>query len=89
MAASIVATTKELEAGDSEVVEGEVVEDPEEPVEQERLHKRSVSGGEEPVGPLLGEPARVGEDDLDLGVADLQAGQDVGELAHRHMWGGE
>ncbi len=43
MAASIVATTKELEAGDSEVVEGEVVEDPEEPVEQERLHKRSVS----------------------------------------------
>src|SRR2546425_11958085 len=34
-------------------------------------------GGQEPVRPFLREPARVGEDDLDLGVADLEAGQDT------------
>jgi hypothetical protein len=31
-------------------------------------------GREEAVGPLLGEPTGVGKDDLNLGVADLQAG---------------
>jgi hypothetical protein len=35
--------------------------------------------GQEPVRPFLREPARVGEDHLDLGVADLKAGQDVGQ----------
>jgi hypothetical protein len=35
--------------------------------------------GEEPVGPLLSELSRVGEHDLDLRVAHLQAGQHIPE----------
>ena len=36
--------------------------------------------GEEPLGPVLDEGAGVGEDHVDLGVADLKAGEHVGSL---------
>ncbi len=37
------------------------------------------SGGEVPVGPLLGERARLAEDDRDAGPPDLQLGKPVGD----------
>jgi hypothetical protein len=36
-------------------------------------------GGEEAVGPVFGEAAGVGEDEVDFGVADLEPGELVGE----------
>ena len=52
-------------------------------------------GGEEAVGPVFGVWSAVGEDDLDLGVADLEAGElvcepvavDVFELEQRAVSG--
>ena len=40
---------------------------------------------EESVGPLLGELARVSEDDLNLGIPDLQACQHIGEPGTGNM----
>jgi hypothetical protein len=40
-------------------------------------------GGEEAVGPFLGELARVGEDDGDGGVADLEASYELEQPAGR------
>src|SRR5437762_8463933 len=38
-------------------------------------------GGEKAVGPVLGVAAGVGEDELDVGIADLEASELVGEPA--------
>jgi hypothetical protein len=58
------------------------------PVSQS-LHSRTgcicEGRGEESVGPFLGEPARVSEDDLNLGVPDLQACQHMGEPSTWNM----
>lgn len=53
------------------------------------LHSRTgcicEGRSEEPVGPLLGELARVSEDDLNLGIPDLQACQHIGEPGTGNM----
>ncbi len=53
------------------------------------LHSRTgcicEGRGEESVGPLLGELARVSEDDLNLGIPDLQACQHIGEPGTGNM----
>jgi hypothetical protein len=38
-------------------------------------------GGEEAAGPVFGVAARVGEDEVDVGVADLEPGELIGEPA--------
>lgn len=53
------------------------------------LHSRTgcicEGRSEESVGPLLGELARVSEDDLNLGIPDLQACQHIGEPGTGNM----
>src|SRR6266545_8160502 len=40
---------------------------------------------EEPVGPFLREPASIPEDDLDLGVANLQSSEPIGDESGGHV----
>ena len=42
--------------------------------------------GKEAVGPLFGEAAGVGEDEVDFGVAHLESGELVGEPAAVHVF---
>jgi hypothetical protein len=51
-----------------------------------RVGRVSECCGEEAVGPLFGEAAGVGEDEVDFGVADLEPGKLVGKPAAVHVF---